>query len=138
MNPLDHKKNWTAFYHQLEAKKELQPKQFEHLAKVFKDILNGVDANEALGLKFARGNSQKKAMARQNMSFILHWVACAIEKDDQGGLGLTLAKAFIIASEKFELIAKYSPEQTEKYWYQQDKAHMQNLVRDSFDQDAPF
>ena len=137
MNPLDHRKNWIAFIHQLRAKQALQPEQFEHLAKVFEEILNGVDANEALGLKYARGNSPDKAMARQKISLVLHWVSCATAPLSDDGLGMSLAAAFEAASDTFKAFG-YQPEQIEKYWYQKDKAHMQSLTRGHYDHDSPY
>lgn len=137
MNPIDHRKNWIAFVHQLRAKQALQPEQFEHLAKVFGDILNGVDANEALGLKYARGNNPDKAIARQKISLVLHWVSCAIAPLSEDGLGMSLAAAFESASVAFEEFG-YSPEQIEKYWYQKDKAHMQDVYRTHYDKDSPI
>ena len=137
MNPIDHRKNWITFTHQLRAKKALQPEQFEHLAKVFEDILNGVDANEALGLKYARGNSPDKATARQKISLVLHWVSCAIAPESEDGLGMSLAEAFEAAADAFEQFG-YPPEQIEKYWYHKDKLHMHNEEQGHFDQDSPF
>jgi len=137
MNPIDHRKNWIAFVHQMQSKNPLTPVQFEHLAKIFKEILDGKDANEALGLKYKRGNTEGKAIARQKISLVLFWVACACESESDGGLGLTLNEAFIKASEVFEKFG-YSPEMIEKYWYQEDKSHMRNALRGYFDQDSPL
>ena len=106
-------------------------------AKIFKEILDGKDANEALGLKYKRGNTEGKAIARQKISLVLFWVACACESESDGGLGLTLNEAFIKASEVFEKFG-YSPEMIEKYWYQEDKSHMRNALRGYFDQDSPL
>ena len=137
MNPTDHRKNWTAFTDQMRSKKPLTPEQFEHLEKVFVAILSGVDANEALGLKYKPGNSPNKDLARQKISAVLFWVACAIESESEGGLGLTLNDAFNRAADLFPHF-EYTPEMIEKYWYQKDKVHMQNSIRSFYDQDSPL
>lgn len=137
MNPLDHRKHWIAFVHQLRAKEPLHPDQFEHLAQVFEEILNGVDANEALGLKYSRGNGPDKAIARQKISLVLHWIACATAPITEGGLGMPLSSAFETASEAFKHFG-YEPEQIEKYWYAKDKVHMKESERGYNDQDSPY
>lgn len=137
MNPLDHRKNWIAFTHQLRAKEPLSNEQFEYLAKVFTEILDGTDANEALGLKYSRGSSEKDAIARQKISAVLFWVACAIEPLENDGLGLTLEEAFFEAESIFSSLG-YSADTIKKYWYSEDKIHMRNPERNYFDPDSPI
>ena len=82
-------------------------------------------------------NSPNKDLARQKISAVLFWVACAIESESEGGLGLTLNDAFNRAADLFPHF-EYTPEMIEKYWYQKDKVHMQNSVRSFYDQDSPL
>lgn len=137
MNPLDHKKNWMAFLSQLKAEKPLQPDQFQHLAKVFEDILvNNIDADEALGLAYKRGHSKNDALARQKLSRVLHWIANATDSDPIHDVPpLSLIKAFTEAS---KLFPGFTPVRLKKEWYDPKNAHMRNLLRGHFDPDSPF
>ena len=137
MNPIANRKIWTAFMNQLKEQKPLTCEQFSHLALVFEEILKGVDANEALGLKYKRGNKEADAIARNKISFVLHWVACARQPKQEDGLGLTIEKACEAAANEFSQLG-YSPELIRKYWYQEDKAHMQSILRGTFDPDSPY
>lgn len=141
MNPLDHRKNWIAFTHQLREKKPLSDEQFEYLDMVFTKILNGCDPKEALGLKYSRGTSEKDAISRQKISIVLSWVACAIEpleKDGEPwGSGLTLEEAFVQAETLFPSFG-YSADTIRKYWYSSDKSHMQSPERFFSDPDSPI
>ena len=137
MNPIANRKIWAAFMNQLKEQKPLTCEQFSHLALVFEEILNGVDANEALGLKYKRGNKEADGVARNKISLVLHWVAGAISPKAEGGLGFTIDKACEEAANEFDSLG-YSPEVIRKYWYQKDKAHMQSALRNTFDPDSPY
>ena len=137
MNPLDHKKNWMAFLSQLKAQIPLQPEQFDHLAKVFEEILvNDIDADVALGLAYPRGHSKNDALARQKLSRVLHWIACATDADPIHDVPpLSLNKAFTEASKLFR---GFTPVRLRKEWYDKKNAHMRDPIRGHFDPDSPF
>lgn len=135
MNPLVSKKRLASFATQMERKEPLTKEQFEYLAELFRDIARGRDANEALGLKYKRGQGESDLLARQEISLALLWIANARLPENEGGLGLNLDQAFSAAQTEFP---KYSHEVLKKYWYQSDKSHMQATVRSNTDLDSPF
>lgn len=143
MNPTDYRKKLTAFAQQMQQKKQLTESQFEYLAKVFAKISAGEDANKVLGLNYSAGNGPKKERARQKISFVLHWIACAIEPKERDGLGYTLekacAEAVAVARKNFgiEGSEKYDTDYLKKCWHNPDYAHMQSPTRDHFDSDSP-
>lgn len=131
-NPLEAKRSFRLFVEQMQQKQPLTNEQFEYFARVFSEIIAGSDANDALGLTYRRGQSEKKALARLKISAILHWVACAIDTDR--GNSLTLDQAFTEAEKHFNV----SYEVIKKYWYQDDKQHMRSVERTGSDQDFPY
>lgn len=132
VNPLESKRRFRQFVKQMQHKQPLTNEPIEYFAKVFSEIIDGRDANDALGLTYKRGQSEKDALARLKISAILHWVACAI--DTNMGNSLTLDQAFTEAEKHFNV----SYEMIKKYWYQPDKEHMRNVIRTESDQDFPY
>lgn len=143
MNPTDYRKNLAAFAVQMQQKQGLTDLQFEYLANAFKKIAAGDDANKVLGLNYSAGNGPSKERARQNISLVLHWIACAIEPTERDGLGYTLEKACAEAVEIARTIfgvkgsEKYDADYLKKCWHNPDYAHMRSPTRDHFDRDSP-
>ncbi len=144
MNPADYRKNLAAFAQQMQQKKPLTESQFEYLANTFTKISAGEDANKVLGLNYSAGNGPSKERARQKISIVLHWIACAIEPIERDGLGYTLEKACAegveIARKTFGVKGseKYDASYLKKCWYNPEYAHMRSPNRDPFDPDSPL
>jgi len=109
------------------------------------------DANKVFEVKPKRGQSDADAAARQKLSFIMHWIACAIQPIDApvaSGLGLTVEKACEIACIKVVPAADkvfgnpnnstYDADYLKKCWYQHDKKHMQDTIRHFYQEDYPY
>ena len=143
MNPADFRKNLAAFAKQMQQKKGLTDLQFEYLASTFQRIASGEDANKVLGLNYGAGNGPNKERSRQKMSLVLHWIACAIQPQERGGLGYTLEKACVEAGDfartTFDVKGseKYDADYLKKCWHNPDYAHMRSPTRDHFDPDSP-
>ena len=146
MNPLDVKKRLQVFAKKMSNKSLLTNEEYEFLAKVFDRIANGEDANEVLGVKFARGNSLTHAKNRQAISFIIHWIECAIQPTDGEipGLGFSVSQACTEAAPILRTMLgvkgteKYDAEYIRQCYYNQDFAHMRSTSRGVFEQDSPF
>jgi hypothetical protein len=146
MNPLDTRKRLKAFAEQMKEGCAPSDEQYRYLHWAFEKIAAGEDANKVLGVAFSRGKKKSDAEARQKMSFVLHWVACAVEPRDGDlpGQGYTHEKAFeeaaILARQIFGVSEtdKYDAQYIKKCWYAKDKQHMQSPVRQSFEPDSPF
>lgn len=146
MNPLDVQKRIKVFATKLSTDTPLSDEERTYLANVFDRIADGEDANEVLGVKFGRGKSLSDARKRQAISFIIHWIECAIEPVDSEvpGLGYTVSEACIEA----ELIIKkmlgvegsdkYDAEYIRQCYYNPAFAHMRSQNRGIFESDSPF
>jgi hypothetical protein len=146
MNPLDVKKRLKVFAEKLSTHSPLSNEEREFLVNVFSRIANGEDANEVLGVKFGRGKSLSDAKKRQALSFIIHWIECAIKPvdSDTPGLGYTVSEACIKAEPilrkmlEVEDDDKYDAEYIRQCFYKPEFAHMRSVDRGAFDQDSPF
>ena len=135
MNPLDTRKRLAAFAKQIRGGGRVTKAQALYLANVFERISKGEDANMVLGIKSKRGQSEKAAKARQDMSKILHWVAGSIERDDIHEVEpYTLDKACQEAVKHFKL--EHDSDYIKKQWY--ENPHMRSSIRTWSDEDSPF
>jgi hypothetical protein len=143
VNPIDYRKNLAAFVLQMQQKQGLTDLQFKYLAEAFKKIVAGEDANKVLGLNYSAGNGPNKALTRQKMSLVLHWIACAIEPINRDGLGYTLEKACVEAQTLAQTLfgvsgsEQYDASYLKKCWYKPENAHMRSPTRNHFDPDSP-
>ncbi len=86
------------------------------------------------------------AKKRQALSFIIHWIECAIQPADGDipGLGYTVTKAcqeavpILRQMLGVEHSEKYDSEYIRKCYYEPDYAHMRSQTRSAFDMDSPF
>ena len=146
MNPLDVRKQLHVFAEKMGAHQQLNQEEYQYLANVFMRIANGEDANAVLGVKFHRGNSFADAKLRQGLSFIIHWIECAIQPEDADipGLGYSVSKACVEAAPILRKMMgvedsdKYDAEYIRKCYYKPDFAHMRSEFRGILDQDSPF
>lgn len=146
MNPLDVKKRLKVFAAKLSSDSPLTTEERKYLANVFNRIANDEDANEVLGVKFGRGNTIADAKKRQALSFIIHWVECAIQPADGDlpGLGYSVTQACDEAAPLLRQMLgvedseKYDSEYIRQCYYKPEYAHMRSLTRVAFDRDSPF
>ena len=77
----------------------LSAEQSKYLGSVLGEIARGEDANKAFSISFGRGESKAKAIARGNISLVMHWIASAIAPvdGDPPGYGLSVAAACALA-----------------------------------------
>jgi len=142
MNHLDNQRILGDLARQIEHGEQLSEAQLNYLRKSFARIGNGEDANSVFGVRPTRGKSKKDAISRQKHSFILHWMACAIDGPD----GLSVSQACEIAMTKLAPLAHelfgnpdnalYDAEYLRKLWY--DNPELQKLDRNIFDDSFPF
>ncbi len=141
MNPLDTRKQLADFARQMRSGEPLRADQRDFLADAFERIANGEKPNEVLGLKYQRGNSESDAIARQNWSFIFHWIAGSTA---EGPDAITLEEAFVravpIAQRLFQNQKgkQYDADYIRQRWYNTDYAHMRSVERGIFDPDSPY
>jgi hypothetical protein len=146
MNPLDIRKRMKIFSQKLSARSLLSDEEQEYLANVFYRIAEGEDANEVLGVKFGKGNSLSDAKKRQALSFIIHWIECAIQPIDAEipGLGYDISQACNEAAPILRKMLgvedsdKYDAEYIRQCYYKPTYAHMRSELRGALDQDSPF
>ena len=146
MNPLDVKKRLKVFSNRMSERAGLTDEDYDFLAHVFSRIADGEDANEVLGLKFGRGNSMADAIKRQALSFIIHWIECAVQPADGDipGHGYTVSEAcdeavpILRQMLGVEASEKYDSEYIRQCYYKPEYAHMRSLTRGAFDRDSPF
>jgi hypothetical protein len=149
MSPGDHRRILGALAQQLACGEDLTPEQREFLSRAFYRISNGGDANEVFGVKRGRGKKVKDDLARQGLSQILHWVACAISPDpssDERAMSvedaIELAVQEIVPSvlanmpegDKYE----YSVEYLMSCWSDPRYKHMRSPARTFWDPDFPY
>ena len=146
MNPLDVKKRLKVFAQKLSTHTPLSNEEHEYLSNIFSRIADGEDANEVLGVKFGRGKSLSDARKRQALSFIIHWIECAIEPvdSDMPGLGYSVSEACIQAEPilrkmlEVEGTDKYDAEYIRQCYYKPEFVHMRSVYRGVLEQDSPF
>jgi hypothetical protein len=146
MNPLDIKKRLKFFAEKLATHSPLSNEECEYLASSLTRIADGEDANHVFGVKFGRGNSLKDAKNRQAISFIVHWIECAVQptNGEIAGLGLSVSAACAEAAPILRKMLgvddsqKYDDEYIRQCYYKPEFAHMRSVLRGTFDQDSPF
>jgi hypothetical protein len=121
--------------------------QRTYLSAILFRISKGEDANEVLGLKRRRGNSEKDETARQRLSMILHWVAGQLNPAD-GGQALSLAAACELAQTTIVPAAKsmfpgaddtaYDVEYLMRRWHEPAYKHLRSPLRGPYDPDFPY
>ena len=134
MNPLDRRKHLAAFAKELKAGKPITKEQTQYLVNVFERISKGEDANRVLGVAYSRGRSEKDALARQKLSMIFHWVACAIKTDPTTSRELSLEDALQQAHKLFKY--KHDLKYLRDKWYEHKP--MQSPLRTWSESDSPF
>ena len=134
MNPLDTRKRLAGFAKQLKAGKTITKEQTQYLVNVFERISQGEDANRVLDVTYSRGRSEKDALARQSLSMIFHWVACAIETDPMTGQKILLEDALEQAHKLFKY--KHDLKYLRDKWYEHKP--MQSPLRTWSEPDSPF
>lgn len=146
MNPLDIRKRMRVFALKMSSQGELTNEEYKFLHQVFNRIADGEDANEVLGVKFGRGKSLNDANIRQAISFIIHWIECAIQPLDGElpGHGYSVSEACNAAAPilkemlGLENTDKYDAEYIRQCYYKPEFSHMRSLERRALDHDSPF
>jgi len=151
MSHLDNKRILLELSDRTRRPEQLSKEESMFLASALQSIANGEDANNVFEIRPKRGQSDADALARQKLSFIMHWIACAIKPINDPispGLGLSVEKA---CEEAFATVvpvadnmfgnskkAVYDADYLKKCWYQHDKKHMQDINRNSYHPDYPY
>lgn len=143
MGPLDQRKRLGRVAEQILAGIALTDEQLVFIAHRFEKISNGADANTVFSLNYGRGQAKKDEEARKHISFIMHWIACAILPEDMEGYGFKLDQAFAEAAKfKHETSpasdAAFDVDYIKKCWYNPKYAHYRNPLRGAFDDDSPY
>ena len=134
MSPLDVRKRLAAFANKLSAGKRVTKAEAVYLSQVFRRISEGEDANCVLGVKYSRGQSQRDALARQELSKIFQWVAAAIEADPDDDQVLSLEAALEQAHKLFRY--PHDLRYLRDKWY--ENKSMQSPLRTWSDIDSPY
>ena len=146
MNPLDVRKKLKIFAKKMSMQEVPTDGEYIFLKNVFSRIADGEDANEVLGVKFSRGNSLKDARNRQAISFIIHWIECAMQPVDGElpGNGYSVTEACNAAVPILKKLLdventdKYDAEYIRQCYYKPEFAHMRSVTLTALDQDSPF
>jgi hypothetical protein len=144
MTPRDNLRIISLLAKQIREKKSLTDDQLGYLQVCLTAIAGGSDANKVFGLKNPRGVTDKQTAARMRLSFIFHWVACAIKPDDDGNKGLSVDGALKEASIWSPRIFQRSTGTTYEFqylknqWYDPCNEHLKDCNRDPFDSDFPY
>ena len=121
--------------------------QRTYLSAILFRISKGEDANEVLGLKRGRGDSEKDETARQRLSLILHWVAGQVDPAD-GGQAMSIEDACELAQTTIVPAAKrmypgaddtaYDVEYLARRWSEPSFKHLRSPLRGPYDPDFPY
>jgi hypothetical protein len=124
------------------------PEEAGYLARCLHEISMGKDANDVFGTRRKRGQKIADVDARMKISFILQWIACAIEPENGDVPPMTLTAALEAASEKMVPLAneiwgnvdgfEYSVEYLKACWDNPRYRHMRSPDRTAWDDDFPF
>lgn len=135
------------------AKRLMDPSKLSHAERTYlmqclHEISMGRDANEVFQTKLKKGQKISDIDSRAKISFILHWVACAIEPDNGDEPPMTLTAALERATEQVVPWANriwgntdghvYSLEYLKSCWDNPRYRHMRSLDRTPWDDDFPF
>ena len=149
MSPLDHQRALLDLAYQLSSHEPLLPEQINFLSIVLYRIGNGEDANKVLGVKLKPGQKLKDVIARRRLSFILHWIACAINPDPGSTeKAMSVEAACELASHEIVPKAKmifpgaddndYDVEYLLRCWTAPEYEHLRSCERQWFDSDFPY
>jgi len=128
----------------------LSDSQLSYLAEVFSRISQGENANEVLGLSRQRGQKDADEIARQRMSMILHWIACAVHPDPaaDGEKAMSIEEACVSAQTTIVPAAKhafpgddgktYNVEYLIRCWGEPRYKHLRSTRRGTYDADYPY
>ena len=135
------RKRFLAISRTLESGKYLTKAQRVYLGDCFRNIGLGVDANQALGLKYPKGQSSSDEDRRINLKFIFSWVSAAIEKEPDG-LGHTVTEALKNASELGgKPTVPWKPikyESLRRAWYSKKYDHLKGNSLNPLDINSPL
>lgn len=90
------------------------------LAAALKQVSEGANAEEVLGVKAKRGERKGKHVrtTKYTLHFVYGWIAVAIQLPDEGGLGLSVNEACKKISEITFHQLRLSPQTIRRYWDQ--------------------
>lgn len=139
IDPLEQRRRILRFARKLGKGVQPTTEQVVWLTQVLLEIGEGRDANEALGLKGARGKKRGDAVSRQRMSRALHWVAGALAE------GIDPEEAFDGGAKHLRQLHglahddpddRYSVETVRRYWNRYKP--LQSPVRVAGEKDFPY
>ena len=94
MSVLTQRKRFLALSDQIrDGKVPLTNEQINYLADAFEKIGLGCNADFALGLSYSAGKSKSKDKALEERRFVLHWMTCAMQSEEEGGYALNIDEA---------------------------------------------
>jgi hypothetical protein len=149
MNPLDHQRAMLDLAYQLNSNQPLSPEQISFLSIAFYRIGTGEDANKVLGLKLPPGQKLKDLISRRRLSYILHFIAGAMNPDPYSTeKAMNLEAACELANIEAVPRAKkifpgaddndYDAEYLLRCWHEPKYKHMRSYERHWFDSDFPY
>ena len=149
MSYQDQKRRIRRLAQALEKGTSVDQLEMNFLIESLWQIGNGADANVALGVKLRKGQKNKDLIDRQRLSFILHWIQCAMYPDPGSEKQeLSLAKACEKAELEVVPLAKqlypggsshsYNAEYLERCHGAPEYKHLHTSVRTWIDDDFPY
>jgi hypothetical protein len=138
-----------ALAYQLESNQPLSPEQRSFLSFAFYRIGTGEDANKVLGLKLQPGQKLKDLISRRRLSYILHFIACAMNPDPYSNdkamdieAACEWAKDNLVPEAKKKFPGaddnEYDVEYLLRCWTAPEYEHMRSCERQWFDADFPY
>ena len=141
MNVKTQRKRFLALSKNLKSGRDLTKAEKDYLADCFKNIGLGLDANQALGLKYSKGQSITDEDRRINLKFIFSYVSALIEKEPEG-FGLSVADALGKASSYSKIpgcpFKAIEYESLRRAWYNKKYAHLKGNSLHPLDIDSPL
>jgi hypothetical protein len=147
MKPSDHRRIFLQLSKEI-GENRLSEAQLYWLSLVFYRIGNGEDPATVLGLSRNRGQKRNDDMARQRLSFVLHWIACYL--DDNVGTKKRRVSVETACQEAMTRIVPaslklfpgaggptYDVQYLSRCWYASKYAHMRSVTRSVYDPDSP-
>lgn len=149
MSYKDNQRILCALSAQLLGEESLSPEQSQYLGLTLHRISQGEDANHVLGVRPKKGQKTADALARQRMSFILHWIAGQVAADPDGDTKpISIEKACELAVDSIVPLAKrafpgadnrnYSADYLARCWSAPENKHMRSPNRGFYDRDYPY
>jgi hypothetical protein len=139
IDPVEQRRRILRFARSLDRGDQPTTEQVVWLTQVLRDIGEGRDANEALGLKGGRGKKRGDAVSRERMSVALHLVAQLREE------GVDHENAFEQGTKYLRQLhglapddrdERYSVETVRSYWNR--NKHLQSAIRQTGEKDFPY